>query len=751
MKKNTKAGKIALSLAIAAAVTVSTGTLFKANAAQISGFTLPDITTTAYGDNGAYNINVAPGSDATSLGFTWFSQSQGEAKLRIALKGADLSAVTPITAEQLTVTATVGANKGDTGEYSNKATATGLTPNTEYDYQVSNDGTNWTTTQTVKTLKSDGVSFAAFGDPQIGAFDDNSAHTKSKSAIGHANVGDDESGWGKMLNYVTGQGKFDFLFTMGDQVNDYNTLDNGSQDGQWWQYNYFFRPNGSNIFRNIPLVAFAGNHDNAMSDYYGFHYNQSHLDTLGATTAGNDGDYWFRSGPVLFLVLNANNPATASHDEFLTKAISQNQDAKWKVAAWHQSAYSEASHASPTAGDDNAVIMQIRNTWPKMMDTHNIDVVLQGHDHFYTRTAQIYDGTPILADGTKTPVDSTDWLDKADVTTTATNNGNAVTSGKKDYTTDATNPQGTVYFTLDSGSGSKYYDWQSDADHSFSVKSWQGYIPTFSNVSFTDDKFTIDTYAVNTSTLSNTPIDHYSITKTADTNPGGGDNNNNPQTVDVGEGNNDTETVDAATIAGLKDGDTVSVNLKNAALALPQSVIDHLLTTNPGVTSITVDESTVDASTLSLGTGYDPKAAIQFDLKDQNGNSLKNQEFGGQNITITWTIAKDKADTINDKHQFFRVNDDNSTDKLDATFSQKTESGAQPVVFSTAHFSQFAVANVTTATPSSNPSSTSSDTSASNPHTGSVQDALVNAASIVAVVLMLGGAAFVVLRKKKRV
>lgn len=92
-----KAGKAALAVTMAAVVTVATGTLFqtKADASQVSGFTLPDITKlTDYnnGGTGAYDLNTAPGSDATSLGFTWITQNSGATQLRAHEKKRPLKA-----------------------------------------------------------------------------------------------------------------------------------------------------------------------------------------------------------------------------------------------------------------------------------------------------------------------------------------------------------------------------------------------------------------------------------------------------------------------------------------------------------------------------------------------------------------------------------------------------------------------------------------------------------------------------------
>lgn len=511
----------------------------------IEGFSLPKVT-------GAYNINANVGRDSNELDFAWFTQASGKTQIKISrtsdMNGTQFPASANIQdADQTVVKATQSINQDytvltetqgqanpangrdnvyngksasgtPTGEYSNKATVKGLTSDTQYSYSVSDGQGNWSPVYTITTLPTDKVSFAAFGDPQIGAFDNSKGTAKSNSTGGHKNLNDDKTGWQNMLKLVTQNKDLNFLFTMGDQVNDYNYLvqPSNSSDGQWYQYRDFFNPDATvNYMQNMPLAEFCGNHDHQMGEYYGYHYNQPNISKLGATQYGNDGDYWFTAGPVLFLVLNANNYATADHDQFIAQAIKANPNAKWKVATWHQSAYSEANHNTKNEIDDP--VLTIRNTWTKMMDKYNIDVVLQGHDHYYTRTAQMLNGSAIDPN-TGTPET---LKNSSNASIPGTTNPNA-TFAKKEYPDSVTNPKGTVYFTLDSGTGSKYYDLNKgnndtiggSSDHSFSVVGWQGYVPSYSYVSFTDNTFTIKTYAANDYTIDNQSlIDSYTITK----------------------------------------------------------------------------------------------------------------------------------------------------------------------------------------------------------------------------------------------
>lgn len=481
--------------------------------------------------NTPYNINFQIGTNASQMRFNWFSVYNNGSKLQIA-KANDVqngqfpsNSIIAGTSTPVTATASVEDKPGNpnqpavdsvTGknEYANRATATGLAPSTKYIYRVG-DGTTWSANYSFTTGNpNSGFSFAVFGDPQIGAFDSN-----KHSSLPHASLADDKTGWSNTLKEVTSNHpSINFLFSLGDQVNNYDDLSK-QQD----EYKAFFNPDSTqNFFQNYPLVAFEGNHDHQMGTYYNFHYNHPNLSSLGQTSNSsvdnNDGDYWFTYGNVLFMVLNANDALdTAAHDQFMQQAIAANPNVKWKVAAWHQSAYSEANHSDSSSADDP--IMTVRKTWPKLMDKYGIDIVLQGHDHEYTRTFQMYGGVP--------------------VNTTKTN---AVT-----------NPKGTVYFTLDSGSGSKYYDFKSTSDHTFSSVFWQQYVPTYSYVTMDDSKFTINTVRTDTGAS----IDNYTITK-ASTSSG--------QTTTPAAGNTTTNST-TNQVQNPKTGDNSSSNFALISLA----------------------------------------------------------------------------------------------------------------------------------------------------------------------------------------
>jgi len=418
-----------------------------------------------------YDIVIGIGSNASEIKFNWLSSSDRKAQVQLARTENVQHGKFPAkslytgTTEKVYATEGIQDNPGntekETGEFAGRVTVRGIQPAASYSYRVG-DGKNWSSIYTFTTgIPSRGISFAVFGDPQMGA---------------SGNLEHDRAGWTQTLAIVTSKyPALDFLFSLGDQVNDYDSLTKQQE-----QYRIFINPDETrNYLQTHLLAAFEGNHDHQMGRYYSFHYNLPNLSTLGQTKNGTvdngDGDYWFTYGPALFIILEGNNfYDTAAHDQFMKKAIKENPDIKWKLVAFHQAPYSEANHASANKPDDDVMFM--RQNWTKLMDTYGIDVVLNGHDHYYTRSYQMYGGLPV--DTAKTSA--------------------------------VTDPKGTVYITLDSGSGSKYYKYNSASDHSFSAVGWQNNQPTYSYVTITNSVFSIDTFE----TATGVAIDSYSITKT---------------------------------------------------------------------------------------------------------------------------------------------------------------------------------------------------------------------------------------------
>lgn len=301
-------------------------------------------------------LMLTVGSDITSRGITWYSDSEQEGEVQFALKSGDT-----FPEKYETVTSTV-KQANDAGFYSNQATMTGLQPGATYIYRVVN-GTTVSEPHIFVVDANDGTfNFAFVGDPQIGS----------------GKIDSDIVGWNQTLDVINNQLNADFLLSAGDQVNK------ASNENEYAGYI-------NDSFASLPSATTIGNHDSG-SAAYSEHFNLPNESAdKGITTAGSD--YWFVYENTLFMDINSNNRSTAEHKAFMEEAIAQNPDVKWKTVIFHHSIYSTASHYN-----DSDIVTR-RNELPPVFEELGIDVVLMGHDHVYTRTFMMDTLTPNTAQG----------------------------------------------------------------------------------------------------------------------------------------------------------------------------------------------------------------------------------------------------------------------------------------------------------------------------------------------------------------
>ena len=299
--------------------------------------------------------------------------------------------------------ATVAANSVN-GGFNGHSTIAGLQENTSYSYRVGSAGA-WSQTYAFKTQAFNGdYDFLFFGDPQIGS---------------SGNTAEDGAGWSDTLNVaLAANPNAELLVSGGDQVETANT------ETQW---NAFL---ASDKLRQYPWAATIGNHD-VGGKAYEQHFWTPNTDRSAALYQGNTatqsgGDYWYIYKNVLFIDINSNayaNNADAAHIGYITNVVkAHGGDARYTALVYHHSIYSPADHANDT---DN---QKRRQDFPTAFSKLGVDLVLQGHDHSYSRSYVIKNGQKVHAD--EQPGD-------ADV---------------------AQGPGGVVYVTANSASGSKYYD-----------------------------------------------------------------------------------------------------------------------------------------------------------------------------------------------------------------------------------------------------------------------------------------------------
>ncbi|WP_046506035.1 purple acid phosphatase family protein [Streptomyces odonnellii] len=353
-------------------------------------------------------IILGVGANESQRTVTWYSSADTAQVLQVAPTAELVNGEFP--AGAATFDATGGANIATSGGFNRHATITGLKEDTQYSYRVGSEG-NWSTAYSFKTQDFEGdYDFLFYGDPQIGSSGD---------------VAKDQAGWQDTLDVsLAANPNAELLVSGGDQVETANT------ETQW---NAFLAPDK---LRQYPWAATIGNHDVGGKAY------EQHLYTPNTDRSGplysngnpasntSGGDYWYIYKDVLFIDLNSNSYATsqggggdAAHIKYVTDVINQHgAEAKWTALVYHHSIYSPADHAKD--GDNKARRVDFPTTFSKL----GVDLVLQGHDHSYSRSYAIKNGAKANPD--EKPGD-------ADV---------------------YPGPGGVIYVTANSASGSKYYD-----------------------------------------------------------------------------------------------------------------------------------------------------------------------------------------------------------------------------------------------------------------------------------------------------
>ncbi|MBP3318724.1 MAG: metallophosphoesterase, partial [Ruminiclostridium sp.] len=395
------------------------------------------------------NLSLSMGANQSQMNFTWHCTTQDAGTLLIAENSAVNNGQMPANAASFE--ATSAANND--GKYTNKAVATGLKAGTTYAYQVVN-GELKSEIRTFTTDDGEAFSFAYVGDPQIGA---------------SGNATNDTTGWNNTLKVIGSNDIFSgisFLLSAGDQV------DTASSESQYDGYL------DHSVLNGLPVATVIGNHDSG-SDAYSEHFNVPNEDAIYGTSTTAGSDYWFVYNNVLFMVLNTNDLSAAEHKDFMQAAIKANPNVDWKVVSFHQSIYTVASHYNNDKTDR-------RETLAPIFKELDIDVVLQGHDHVYCRTYMM-DGLEV-----------------------SKNENYTYGNGDNNAPTAVTNPNGILYITANSGSGSKHYGIKTDMQFPYSAVQNQEKVPNVSKVEISENQFTITTYRTNDMTV----VDTFTINRT---------------------------------------------------------------------------------------------------------------------------------------------------------------------------------------------------------------------------------------------
>lgn len=229
---------------------------------------------------------------------------------------------------------------------------TGLTPKTKYVYRVG-DGENWSEWFHFQTASDqpEPFSFVYFGDAQ----------------------NDVRSMWSRIVREAHSDApKAKFLLHAGDLINRAN------KDVEWGEW---FSAGGW-LNGMIPNVPTPGNHEYEKDAMDKTKYNLSRhwRPQFALPEHGPEGlqetVYTFDIQGVRIVSLNSNEKFE-EQVPWLEKVLANNPQ-KWTIVTYHHPIYSASKR------EDSAIL---KKYWQPVFDKYHVDLVLQGHDHSYARTA----------------------------------------------------------------------------------------------------------------------------------------------------------------------------------------------------------------------------------------------------------------------------------------------------------------------------------------------------------------------------
>jgi acid phosphatase type 7 len=284
----------------------------------------------------------------TTRDVTWQCDTLSKRGL-LQLFGAAVGKDTIVFASSRQVIATQG---GAAAYY--KVGLKGLKSGQQYSYRVGNEG-KWSDWYSFKTCLSgdNSYSFIFIGDVQ------DSINGKAGDLFRKAYASQPDAA---------------FILFIGDMIE--------RPHDEYWKE--FFRE-GGNIFRTIPVVASPGNHeyhkgiiqkiDERWMAHFSFPQNGP-KDFLGRVC------YWDYDD-TRFISMDTNGIqgifSALSQRNWLKKVL-ENTKQRWKVVIMHHPVY------STSRGRDYFII---RDLFKPLFDKYGVDLVLQGHDHAYGRSAHI--------------------------------------------------------------------------------------------------------------------------------------------------------------------------------------------------------------------------------------------------------------------------------------------------------------------------------------------------------------------------
>ncbi|WP_010275852.1 purple acid phosphatase family protein [Paenibacillus senegalensis] len=146
---------------------------------------------------------------------------------------------------------------------------------------------------------------------------------------------------------------------------------------------------------SVPLMPVTGNHDQVDKQAAAF-ISHFHLPDNGAANLLPGTTYTFDYGPVHFVMLNSEGKFK-EQAEWLKRDLEVNRK-PWVIVAIHRPAY---------GGNQTKKVIK---HWVPLFDEYGVDLVLQGHNHEYSRSYPLKNGDITSSDGSMASSDGTVYV-----------------------------------------------------------------------------------------------------------------------------------------------------------------------------------------------------------------------------------------------------------------------------------------------------------------------------------------------------
>ncbi len=449
------------------------------------------------------SVAVNMGTNKSQLIFTWTSTDPSDGYIQVR-KDGEIIAEAAVAGTNQTI------NKASS-RYSFNSTVDVFDTAGVYEYRVGNVGSTSTEWTELTILPDDGdFSFLVFGDTQF--YDTQVEADSAQWEITWNKIEEffDTDDDGNIYNDV------DFLITVGDQINGNRLSGTGeyvdsvsdddieNQLNNEIEYDIFF---SAKQIGQMPLAVCTGNHDVYTTTTHSSHF--TYPSTQDPNTSGyvassssywydtddrnNVGNYWYEYEGSLFLHLNSEMYAdTALHYAFIENAQHEfeqqyGHEPVWQIVYFHRALYATSQNHS--AG---STATYIRENWSHMFSDLNIDLVLNGHEHIYSRSVMMQGTTPTYYG----------------------------TDHSADYELQSVvsdpNAGEVAYVTLSSSTGSKFYDYHSDYQtYPYVAITSSDHVAQVTKVDVSDTSLTLSTYRTGENNTIEDMIDQFTIERTA--------------------------------------------------------------------------------------------------------------------------------------------------------------------------------------------------------------------------------------------